>query len=323
MGIIKPPRLKKGDLIGIMSPSAPITPGLEEQLHRGIATLENLGYRVRLAPNARRAMGHQAGTREQRLADLHDLWSDSDVKMVLFSQGGCCANDLLDGIDYRAMRKSPKIVAGISDGTTLLNPIAARAGIVTFHGPDLLWAFGREMSEGILQNTLDTFCGRPIGALKSNPSWKRQSSGQDQYRGWKCIRSGRATGRLVGGHLASLINIGFAGYGPDYSGRILFIEGTEPELAALEKALNALRLKGVFGQIVGLVVGWFDNIESGTGLDRSVGDLVREVTRDAKCPILEVGELGHNVENYVLPIGCQATIDAGELYFSIDESPVS
>lgn len=35
-----------------------------------------------------------------------------------------------------------------------------------------------------------------------------------------------------------------------------------------------------------------------------------------------IGEIGHNVENYIIPIGCQATIDADKKYFSIDETTV-
>ena len=56
--------------------------------------------------------------------------------------------------------------------------------------------------------------------------------------------------------------------------------------------------------------------------DRKVSDVILEVTKDYSFPILEIGELGHNVENYILPIGCKATIDASKKYFSIDEETV-
>ena len=54
------------------------------------------------------------------------MWSDPEVEMVLMSQGGETANHLLDGIDYELIERTPKIFAGISDGTTLLGRIAAR-----------------------------------------------------------------------------------------------------------------------------------------------------------------------------------------------------
>ena len=322
MKTLKPPKLKQNDLIGIISPSAPITEELHGQLNKGIQTLKDLGFRVRLATNALEKSGNSAGTPQQRIDDLHEMFRDSEVKMILFSQGGCAANHLLDKIDYSLIRENPKIISGISDGTTLLNPIHQKTGLITFHGPDLLWTFGREISPAVLNNMLHTFCGKPIGRLSPDPDWKPMGGKRRPYSGWKCIRRGKGSGPLIGGHLASLINIGFAGYGVDVAGKILFLEGTDTEIPFLEKALHALRLKGVFHEIAGLVVGWFDNIESNADKSRTVADLFAEVTAEANCPILEIGELGHNVQNFVFPIGCQATLDTGELSFSLDESPV-
>jgi muramoyltetrapeptide carboxypeptidase LdcA involved in peptidoglycan recycling len=41
-----PQRLRKGDTIGVVSPSTPVTPGLIEQLRNGVHFLENLGFTV-------------------------------------------------------------------------------------------------------------------------------------------------------------------------------------------------------------------------------------------------------------------------------------
>jgi len=323
MDIIKPRRLEKGALIGVISPSLPLNDDMKGQFEKGVETLRSHGFRVKLAKNALEKRGYTAGTPEQRAADLHEMILDGEVRMILFSQGGCAANQLLDKIDYPLIRKNPKIISGISDGTTLLDPIHQRTGLITFHGPDLLWTFGREMTPRVLANTLDTFCGKPIGELAPDPDWKPLGGERRAYSGWKCLRPGAGTGRLVGGHLASLINIGFAGYGAEFAGKILFIEGTETDIPFLDKALTALRLNRVFHEIAGLVVGWFDNIEAAKDQVRTVADLVMEATEDAGCPVLEIGELGHNVHNYVLPIGCLATLDAGKLRFSMDEIPVS
>lgn len=65
--MIKPKRLSPGDLIGIMSPSSPIDSELENQLIRGVSTLENLGFAVRFAKNYRKKYFHRAGAREERL----------------------------------------------------------------------------------------------------------------------------------------------------------------------------------------------------------------------------------------------------------------
>lgn len=323
MKIIKPPRLKKGDVVGIVSPSNSISTELQNQFERGITALGDLGLQVKMGANVMAQNFYRAGTAEQRLSDLHELWRDPSVKMILMSQGGCAANHLLDRLDYDLFRTNPKLFVGISDGTTLLNAVSARTGLVTFHGPDLLWCFGRDISSNIWEHMEKTFFGEPIGKLVPSPNWRRFEGEQVPYRGWKCIRAGRASGELVGGHLASLIQIGFSGYGADFNGKILFLEGTEAELPFSDKALNALRLHGAFEQASGIILGWFDRIEGGPNCGMSVADLLLEATKESQIPILEIGELGHNVENYVFPIGSKATIDCENLFLSFDEISVS
>lgn len=109
-------------------------------------------------------------------------------------------------IVHRLLGPLIEVSAGLfADATlTILNPIASRSGLITFHGPDLIWGFGREMSPKILEHTMNVFCGERIEPLAPNPFWKQQISDKTTtYRDWKCIRPGRSSGPLVGGHLAS------------------------------------------------------------------------------------------------------------------------
>ncbi|MCK5556446.1 MAG: hypothetical protein KAI76_09425, partial [Alphaproteobacteria bacterium] len=138
----------------------------------------------------------------------------------------------------------------------------------------------------------------------------------------KCVRSGKASGVLVGGHSGCLISTMLADYAPKFENTILFLEGTD-DVGDLDRQFTALKLNGVFEKINGLIIGWFDNHElEDKSKNREVSDVILEVTKDYSFPILEIEELGHNVENYILPIGCVATIDADRKYFSIDEPTV-
>lgn len=322
MEIRKPARLRPGDVVGIVSPGAPVGDDQHEQFARGIATVESLGLRVQVGDHVFDRRGSAAGTRADRLADFHRLWLDPAVRMVLMSQGGTAVTHLLDGLDYPALRESPKILAGISGGTSLLNAVYARAGLVTYHGPDLVWTFGQEMSEQFRTHLEECFFRGTIGRLGPNPQWRHQVHPETPARGWRCLRGGRASGVLVGGHSRSLLMTAFAGYGPDFGGAILFLEGTDA-LDLLDQQFTALRQAGVFDRLAGLILGWFEGaaptVEGGVD---DVGGLILAATAGYSFPILEIGELGHNVENYVFPIGCRATIDAAELYLSIDETPV-
>jgi muramoyltetrapeptide carboxypeptidase len=321
MKVIKPTRLHKGDTVGVFSPSWPVDE--REKFDRGIAKLKSLGLNVKIAAHTLGQHYYSAGTREERLDDLHTLWTDPEVRMIVMSQGGNTANQLLDGIDYDLLRRNPKILAGMSDGTALLNAVYARTSLVTYHGPDVIWTFGQEMTPQIEKNIVNTFFdARPI-ELKPNKNWRHDSRPDLEYAGWRCLREGRVTGRLVGGHIRVLANTVLAGYGPDFKDTILFLEGTD-NVARTHSFITALRLHGVFDSVAGAILGWFDESElEEKKISCPISEVFLEETEEYDFPVLEIGELGHNVENYVFPIGCNTTIDATEKRISIDEPPVA
>ena len=319
---IKPKKLQKGDVIGIISPSEAITQDFKKQFDKAVSALQDLGLKLKFGRHVFDQHFYSAGTRKARIEDFNEIWKDPEIKMILMSQGGSTANHLLDGIDYEAIKNNPKIFAGISDGTTLLNAIFSRTGLVTYHGPDLLWTFGRKITEPYRQNFIRTFFDGHIGQLRENENWAHQERKDLKSSGWKCVRSGKASGVLVGGHSGCLISTMLADYAPKFENTILFLEGTD-DVGDLDRQFTALKLNGVFEKINGLIIGWFDNHElEDKSKNREVSDVILEVTKDYSFPILEIEELGHNVENYILPIGCVATIDADRKYFSIDEPTV-
>lgn len=322
MKIIRPQKLNQGDVVGIVSPSEPVTENLRAQFKRGLEALHSFGVKTKLAPHVFEQHYYNAGTAAQRVEDFNGMWRDPQVKMILMSQGGETANHLLAGIDYEMIKHNPKIFAGISDGTTLLNAIFAKTGLVTYHGPDLLWTFGRHISEPFKENFINTLFHGEVGPLRPNPNWQHQEKAGLKHGGWRCLKSGRAGGILMGGHSGCLTNLLVAGFGPSFEGALLFLEGTD-DVAHLDRQFTAFKLGGVFDKINGLVIGWFEDHElKDADKNREVRDVILEVLGDYSFPILEIGELGHNVENYLLPIGCRASIEAEKLIFSIDEPTV-
>jgi muramoyltetrapeptide carboxypeptidase len=323
MKLVKPSRLHRGDTVGVFSPSWPITNDTRQRFDEGIERLKSFGLNVKLGKHVFNQYYYSAGTREERLEDLHDLWTDPQVKMVLMSQGGNTANQLLDGIDYNLLRRNPKIIAGISDGTVLLNAIYAEAGLVTYHGPDLIWTFGQDMSNQIEENIRGTFFDARPQELQPNKNWHHQTKSDIEYMGWRCLREGEASGRLVGGHVRVFANTVLAGFEPELKNSILFLEGTD-NVGRTNSFITALKLHNVFDLVSGVILGWFEDSElEEKALNRSVGEVFLEETKEYEFPVIEIGELGHNVENYVLPIGCKATIDATKKRISIDEPAVT
>lgn len=122
--------LKPGDTVGIVSPSHVADRAEYQSYARG---LEKLGLQVRLGENIDKdTWGYVAGARE-RADDFNAMVRDGAVKMVFFG-GGQGAVDLLPLLDYQAIRRSPKLYLSYSDGTSILDAIYAKTGIVTYYG---------------------------------------------------------------------------------------------------------------------------------------------------------------------------------------------
>ncbi|MDP3617331.1 MAG: LD-carboxypeptidase, partial [Rhodoferax sp.] len=114
--LIKPPRLKEGDVVGLITPC-----GFLEQdgIDKAIRNIEDLGVKVKLGKHVLARRGRYAGTVEQRLEDLHGMFADPTVNAVWAATGGSGGISLLPHIDYSLIRKHPKIFVGYSDITCL------------------------------------------------------------------------------------------------------------------------------------------------------------------------------------------------------------
>lgn len=142
MQIIKPKRLQEGDTVAVVSPSSAVTEELRDQFNNGIKFLEGLGLKVKIGKNALGRYYYSSGTTEERLNDIHEAFADKSVKAIIMSIGGSIANNILDGLDFELIKKNPKMFSGISDGTTLLDSIFSKTGLVAYYGPDLVFTFG-------------------------------------------------------------------------------------------------------------------------------------------------------------------------------------
>ncbi len=295
-------RLKPGDRIGVVSPSGVVTPALRGQLDRGVRFLEELGFEVVLGRNALSSTLGYTATPAEKALDLNAMFADPSIRAVICSQGGQTANPCLPLLELEVIRRDPKVFLGISDITVLLNAIQARTGLVTFHGDDVMWGFGREVSPYTREAFLDRFVRGRIGPIPPSGGGRRT------------VRGGVAEGRLAGGNLGCLIKLAGTPWFPDFDGAILLLEdyGFSPE--AVHCHMHHLGQLGVLDRIAGVVVG---HIHDDDAASRTVQyeDVVATVLGERRLPVLKMSEFGHNCPNAVLPVGGLARLDAdrGEL----------
>jgi len=320
MNIIKPRRLNKGDVIGIVSPSGYIGESLKPQFESGINFLKSLGFGVKLGKNVFKRHYYSAGSVGERVSDIHEMFADQKVGAIIQSQGGETANEILDSLDWDLIKNNPKIFGGMSDGTTLVLSIFAKTGIITVHGPDLLWGYGREASAYETESLKNVLLGGR--AFKVLPDLGHEVSGEsaNSSKSWKPWRNGVAEGRLLGGNITILQSLQGTEFEPDYRNAILFLEGYANSVEDLARRFACLRQTGIFKKIKGAVLGYFfGNMVQDQLSNRPVGEVFLEASAGYDFPVLEIGEIGHNTPNCNLPVGAMARLDAENRRLSIIE----
>ena len=299
--IILPKRLKKGDLIGIVSPSAAIAPEVLPILRKGREFLHNLGFRTEVSKNHLKELDGSAGTPEERAEDINDMFGDSRIDAIICSQGGDTANSILPYLDFKLIKENPKIFQGISDITVLLNVIQSQTGQVTFHGNDLIWGFGRKPSAYDIQEFTNRLITGEIGALRKNSRWKS-------------VRSGNAEGRLMGGNLRCMLKLAGTGYQPDYSDSILFLEAFEVTSGECDYMFHQMKQMGAFEGIKGVLVGYVWGMQKSVKARKQaqMEDVLNRITSEYDFPIVKCNDFGHNCSNTTLPLGVHARLSAAD-----------
>lgn len=119
---IRPPALKKGDLIAILFPASFLDkPEQEasERIQNQVKWLERQGYRTVLYPTKMQRHGYLAGTDKVRAENLMKAWENKEVKAIWCFRGGYGTQRILDLLDYSLIKANPKILIGMSDITAL------------------------------------------------------------------------------------------------------------------------------------------------------------------------------------------------------------
>lgn len=294
--VMIPKKLSKGDVIGIVSPSRPVFQELAEQFKRGAAFLEAQGFKLKVGEHVYSTTLGYAASPLEKAEDLNRMFADESVRAIICSQGGATANTCLPYLDWDNIRSHPKIFLGMSDITVLLNAIHHKTGLVTFHGSDLMWGFGRNPTAYDEQEFSARLVNARIGEIP--PNGERQT-----------IRSGTAEGKLLGGNLHCLAKLAGTPYFPDFTGAIFFVEamGIQPE--ECDHFFQQLKQIGVFDQICGAIVGYIDSLQNDPNAMTQMEDVLLHVTAEYDFPILKVNDFGHNCPNTILPVGGNVRVD--------------
>jgi muramoyltetrapeptide carboxypeptidase LdcA involved in peptidoglycan recycling len=312
-----PEKLRKGDEIRILAPARSMELGWVKPTV-GLATrrLKELGFKVSFGRHVSERDFFDSSSVEHRVEDLHDAFRDKSVKAILTVIGGFNSIEVLPHLDYKLIKKNPKILCGFSDITALANGIYAKTGLVTYSGPHL-FNFGEVKG---FEHTLDHFkkcllSDEPFEVTASdkwsNDRWATDQENRtfERNEGFYTLQPGKAEGTIIGANLVTFHALSGTPFMPSLKNSVLFIEDDHEEnVHTFNRTLASLSLNPEFKGVKGIVIGRFQP-QSEMGR-KEIEAVVRKNPRLRGIPIIAGVDFGHTTPLITFPIGGKARITA-------------
>ncbi|MEP7163824.1 MAG: LD-carboxypeptidase [Ferruginibacter sp.] len=284
---IIPPYLKKGDTIAITCPGGYMPAAKAATC---IHTLQQWGYEVMVGKTlGSNSKNYFSGTDEERLDELQAMLDDRSIKAILFGRGGYGMGRIIDRVDLKKFRKHPKWLIGFSDITVLHIHLFNKYNIVSLHAP-MAAAFNEGENEYTrsLRNVLEGEKNKY--ETEPHPFNKK----------------GEASGILVGGNLALLVNVIGTASDFDTKNKIFFIEDTGEYIYSLDRMLYQLKRSGKFNKPAAIVFGGFTDMkDTERPFGKTATEVLKEITETFDYPVCFDFPVSHGKENVALKIGGQ------------------
>ncbi|MFZ1735605.1 MAG: S66 peptidase family protein [Candidatus Moraniibacteriota bacterium] len=319
-----PEKLKKGDLVRVIAPACSL--GIISKENREIANkrFEEMGLRISFGKHVEEIDEFNSSSIESRIEDLHDAFTDPEVKVILPVIGGFNSNQLLRYIDWELIRNHPKIFCGFSDITALNNAIYAKTGLVSYSGP----CYSTFAEKKNFEYTMEAFkrCVVSNDSFEVKPSemWSDDSWYMDQEHrnlirneGYLVINKGTAEGTLLGGNLCTLNLLQGTEYMPSLENSILFLEDDDTsKIVDFDRNLQSLAHLAHFGGVKGIVIGRFQKASEATN------ELITKVIKTKReldhIPVIANADFGHTQSIITFPVGGTVKIIAESTSLKIE-----
>jgi muramoyltetrapeptide carboxypeptidase len=297
--MIRPPRLREGSRVALVAPAGPVA---EERVEIALDRCRRFGLEAVPGGAARLVhAGYLAGPDDDRLRDMQFALTDPSIDAVWALRGGYGTMRLLRQLDLAPLVSAPKAFIGFSDNTAVHLALHAR-GVTSFHAPHA-GGDSTAMSEACLRQVL--WHDSAAGAL---PAAERPPVR---------LRGGTAEGPLVGGNLTLLAAMCGTPAQLSAGGCILFLEEIDEQPYRIDRAWTQLVLAGVLDGVAGVAFGRFTECGS------DVTELLERLAAPLGVPVLAELPIGHEPDNWTLPLGVSARLDADAAILELLEPAVT
>jgi muramoyltetrapeptide carboxypeptidase len=304
---LKPPQLKAGDTIGIVTLGSPLSTTV---INQSIATLENMGFSVIVGDHVYDSVGFLAGTPQQRAADLMKMFENKAVSCILPTRGGVGVAGILPFLDFSVITKNPKIISGYSDITVLLNALYEYSNLITFQSLLLLDFNPQTPAYNFNQFFAATSALTAPWEINNPPEIPLVNK-----------VAGDVTGPVVGGNLTSFVGSLGTPFEINTDGKILCLEETHEPINTVYRYLNHLKLAGKFDDCIGILMGECTNCEPAYGV--TYNELIDEFLVPLGKPLMSNLATAHGRFKAAIPIGASVRMNVTERKLTVTESVVS
>jgi muramoyltetrapeptide carboxypeptidase len=310
-----PPRVARGQIVGVVAPSGPIRGKQVERLRRGLACLGD-AFELRIAdsvtaPSASGAPSYLAATDRIRAAELTAMLADPDVRAIVCARGGYGLMRILPELDPALVARDPKPIVGFSDATALL-AWAHRAGVRGIHGP-LVVQLGDLPPADVAHLIAVLTEPSPLGERP----WQLRGHGR-----------GRVQGALVPANLSLAALLVGTPWQLPLAGAIALLEEVGERPYEIDRYVTQLALTGALAGTAGAVIGDLircrDPAPPSGEPDPEDAALAALLDRlgAAGVPAAVGAPVGHGDRNEAVPFGARCELDLDRGALAIVESAV-
>ncbi len=304
--IIRPPRLNRGDVVGLIAPASGIRDG---QLDRAVTQIKEMGYEVKIGRHASDQNGFLAGLDHERIQDFKNMMRDDTVKAVWCIRGGYGLSRIASDLQTKLLFRNPKIIIGYSDVTVLHN-VAATFGLATLHAQVAGAAFNEYVKNQLQAILKGQIKGQIIQPKESDVAFT--------------INAGKVSGPLTGGNLSLLAAMAGTPYLDRFKNKIVFIEDVGEKPYRIDRMLTQLIQASDLSKAKGILLGNFADCEKD---EKDNSWTLKEVLYDRlqplNIPTCYGIPFGHVDDNFAMPMLTKVTMDADAITMTYDEEFVA
>ncbi len=332
-----PKFLKKGDTIGIPTPSSSAED--ERKINRyqhAIQYWESLGYQLILSQNLFHNEKGRSAPAKTRGEEINSMWKEADG--LICASGGEFLVECLPYIDFETISKTPKLIAGFSDPTGILYPLTSKYDIATIYGNN----FSSYGAEKLFQNDydfLDCIKGEKI-EFNSYPLYEEERVEKitgleaNHYTGkveWKTLdnKDVKIKGRIIGGCfdiISELVGTKFDGFESFHKkykedGIIWYFDNCELSMEEVIRTLWKFNEFHFFDDCKGVIFGRF-GLESSCLEYDTKSCLKDSILKELNIPVIYDADISHKAPSIPIINGSIAEVECkdgrGKIKFHLE-----